>query len=167
MLSPALKYSRGDNAGARRAASRLLAVPILGHIGSVASSAHLVRGNSALLMGDAESAIPDFEASGDAKNQTVAALARIGLAGALHRSSRDPERALAMLESVLEAGWQPTASEKLLHAHLLLSVGEVEKADATFAEARAMQRVADAHAAELREKSEREYVARRATVAAG
>jgi predicted negative regulator of RcsB-dependent stress response len=161
VLSPALAYARGDLKKAKRAATRLLAVPILGKISAVAEPAQLVRGNASLLENDPASALPAFEAAANAKNATVASLARIGIAGSLHRLERDPERALTILEHVFAQGWTPSPSEKLLRAHLLLSLGRTDEADAVFAEVQKQARTQDAHAAALREKSEKDYRMRR------
>jgi predicted negative regulator of RcsB-dependent stress response len=161
VLSPALAYARGDLKMAKRAAARLLAVPILGSIKAVAEPARLVVGNACLHEGDAAAALPAFEAAANAKNATVSSLARIGIAGSLHRLEREPERALTILDHVFADGWRASPSEKLLRAHLLLSLGRTEEADAVFAEVQKEARTQDAHAAALREKSERDYVSRR------
>ncbi|MGZ3416549.1 MAG: hypothetical protein ACXVEE_01725 [Polyangiales bacterium] len=161
ILSPALAWARGDSGAAKRKAARLLATP-LGRIGRIAEIAHLVRGNACLVDGDASAALPEFEAAANATHDTIASLARIGIAGSLHRLDRDPDRALAILDHVFAGGWRPSPSEKLLRAHLLLTLRRTEEADAVFAEVQAQARSSDAHAAALREQGERDYRARRA-----
>jgi hypothetical protein len=134
---PTWLYVAGNYGGAGTLAGLGLSVPIVRALPLVRTYAPLTRGHALFLDDKVDESIAFYERAVTTKKPAIAYLAKVSLAGALHHLGREPERALGILEDALASSPKRVHSEDALHAHLLLTAGRRNDAEAAFERFRA------------------------------